>query len=292
MAGPDAVQFVKSPMSDHSRHGGAEGLEILEAHPAGGARAGPPFLLVHGAWHAAWCWADHVLPFLAAAGHDAYAVSLRGHGGSPPRRRLRLTGLRDYLEDVAAAVERVGAAPVLVGHSMGGLLVQRFLAAGGSGIAGVLLASVPPRGALGATLRVARRDPLAFLRANLTLRLWPVVGTPARARDLLLRDDLGEAEVRAVFERLQDESYRAYLGMLAPRVEPSRVRVPMLVVGAGADRLFTEDEVRATARAYGVEAEIVPGAAHDLMLDPGWGMVAARMVEWVRGLGGRAGGAG
>ena len=130
-------------------------------------------------------------------------------------------------------------------------------------------------------LRVARRHPAAFLEANLTWRLWPLVRTPALVREALLPDSFTDEQVAAVHARLQDESYLAFLGMLVPRIDPSRVRVPMLVIGAGADRMFTEAEVRATARAYGVEAEMVPGAAHDLMLDPAWERVAARMVDWV-----------
>lgn len=260
-------------------------LEILEVRADGGrGGAGPPFLFVHGAWHGAWCWAEHFLPYVAARGHDAYALSLRGHGRSGQVRSLRRTTLGDYLDDLAAAVERLGRAPILVGHSMGGLVVQRYLAGGGRASAGALLASVPPGGVLGAALRVARRHPLAFLRVNLTWSLWPMVATPALARDALLPDAFTDAEVRAVHARLQDESFPAFVGMLVSRVDPSRVRVPMLVMGAGEDRIFTPAEVRATARAYGVEAEIVPGAAHDLMLDPSWERVAARLVEWAGAL--------
>lgn len=267
-------------------------LEILEAHPSGAARAGPPFLFVHGAWHAAWCWADHVLPFVAARGHDAYAVSLRGHGGSPSPRGLRRATYGDYVDDVAAAAGRVGTPPIVVGHSMGGLVVQRYLAEGGRAAAGVLLASAPPSGTLGGTLRMMRRDPLAYLRMNLTWSLWPAVSTPARAKAWLLPDSFGDAEVRAVHARLQDESFLAAMEMFfAPRVHPERVRVPMLVMGAGEDRFYSVAEVHATARAYGVQAEIVPGAAHDLMLDPAWERVASRLVEWAGALGGAAVGA-
>jgi alpha-beta hydrolase superfamily lysophospholipase len=59
----------------------------------------------------------------------------------------------------------------------------------------------------------------------------------------------------------------------------------MLVVGAGADAIFTEGEVRATARAYGVEANMIPDAGHDLMLDPAWSEVAERLVAWLGELG-------
>ncbi|HVP69020.1 MAG TPA: alpha/beta fold hydrolase [Anaeromyxobacteraceae bacterium] len=257
-------------------------LEIIEARPPEGRAAGAvPFLFVHGAWHGAWCWAERFLPYVAARGHDAYAVSLRGHGRSLSPRPLWRTSLRDYVEDVASAVERVGGRPILVGHSMGGLVVQRYLANGGRAAAGVLLAAVPPTGVLPTTLRIARRHPLAFFRANLSASLWPIVATPALAREALLHESTDPETAAGVHARLQDEAYFAYLGMLAPRIDPSRVRVPMLVIGAGADRMFTPAEIHATARAYGVEAQIVDGAAHDLMLDPAWERVAAQVVDWV-----------
>lgn len=258
-------------------------LELLEAHPAAGVPAAAPLLFVHGAWHGAWCW-ERLLPYAAARGHPAFAVSLRGHGRSPARRSLRLTGLDDYVEDVATAVARIGRDPVLAGHSMGGLVVQRYLAAGGRAAGAALLAPVPLSGALGATLRIAARHPLAFLEGNLTWSLWPVLRTPARVRELLLGPGVSDEEVAAVHRRLQDESFRAYLAMLAPRVDPARIRVPVAVIGAGADALFRVEEVRATARAYGVEAQIVEGAGHDLMLGPRWEEAASRVVAFAAGL--------
>jgi hypothetical protein len=69
--------------------------------------------------------------------------------------------------------------------------------------------------------------------------------------------------------------------MLRPRLDPRRVEVPMLVLGAEADAIFTTDEIRATARAYGVEATFIPRAAHDLMLDPAWEEAAQCVVAWL-----------
>jgi alpha-beta hydrolase superfamily lysophospholipase len=56
----------------------------------------------------------------------------------------------------------------------------------------------------------------------------------------------------------------------------------MLVLGAANDALFTSREVEATARAYGMEAEIFPDMGHDMMLDIGWQNVAGRILQWLR----------
>jgi alpha-beta hydrolase superfamily lysophospholipase len=98
---------------------------------------------------------------------------------------------------------------------------------------------------------------------------------------MLLRPGAAPEETARLHARLQDESYLAFLGMMLPGLDPRRVKVPVLVVGAGADAIFTEAEVRATARAYGVEATMIPGAGHDLMLDPAWDQVADRLVAWL-----------
>ena len=259
------------------------GLEVLRRSPAGTARPAP-LLFVHGAWHGAWCWDKHLMPHLAAAGYECHALSLRGHAGSPGRERLRWTSLADYVADVAEVAAALRAPPVLVGHSMGGAVVQKYLEdARRPAAAMVLLASVPPTtGALLATLRAARRQPLRFLRANLTFSLHRLVDSPAAARDLLFSDTLPERAVAAYVPRLQDESYRAFLELIAIALRSPRPRrVPTLVLGGAADRIFGVAEVEATARAYGTRAEIFPGAPHDLMLEPSWRPVAERLVGWL-----------
>ena len=66
-----------------------------------------PVLFVHGLGHGAWCW-EHWQGAAAAAGYPAYAVSLRGHGGSSGPLRTAL--LRHYVDDVVATA---AALPVL-----------------------------------------------------------------------------------------------------------------------------------------------------------------------------------
>lgn len=91
----------------------------------------PKFVLVHGAWHGAWCW-TRVLPLLRQAGHDAYAITLsgvgdRGHLLSPEIR------LKTHIDDVVNLIsfEELNNV-VLVGHSYAGMVI--------TGVADALLA--------------------------------------------------------------------------------------------------------------------------------------------------------
>lgn len=77
------------------------------------------FVLVHGAWHGAWCW-DELLPLLP--GH-AEAVDLPGHGAdTTPVAGCTLDA---YVTRVVEALERVPEPAVLVGHSLGGISVAQ-----------------------------------------------------------------------------------------------------------------------------------------------------------------------
>jgi pimeloyl-ACP methyl ester carboxylesterase len=126
-------------------------VRCSEVHPT-------PLLFVHGGEHAAWCWDEHFLDFFADKGYRALALSLRGHGGSATSKRLRSCSIADYVEDVCSVADNLTATPVVIGHSMGGFIAQKYLETHDAP-AGVLMASVPPRGHLGATLRLVRRHP-------------------------------------------------------------------------------------------------------------------------------------
>jgi pimeloyl-ACP methyl ester carboxylesterase len=249
-----------------------------ECHPV-------PLLFVHGAWHGAWCWDEGFLDFLADKGFRVLALSLRGHGGSSAPRRLRFISFADYLQDVAAVAADLPTPPVLVGHSMGGYVVQKYLETNHAP-AGVLVASVPQKGAVPLILRWIKLDPWPVVKALLTGRTLPYVGSStARVREKFYSPQTLETDVRRYAALVQEESQRAILGLL-PVTRPNRVRTPMLVLGATDDGCFTVKEAHATARAYGTEAEIFSDMGHNMMLEPGWQAVAERIVGWLtdRGL--------
>jgi alpha-beta hydrolase superfamily lysophospholipase len=92
--------------------------------------------------------------------------------------------------------------------------------------------------------------------------------------------------VRQYWPRLQDESFLAFLDMLGLNLARPSPRLPMLVLGATADRIFSADDVRRTARAWNADWQLFDGLGHDLMLETRWQEVADRIANWLteRGL--------
>ncbi len=245
-----------------------------ESHPV-------PLLFVHGAWHAAWCWDEHFLPFFADKGYRAVAVSLRGHGSSPPSKPLR-TSIADYVDDVNSVAEGLPTRPVVIGHSVGGLVVQKYLESHNAP-AGVLIASTPPHGNSGFWLRALRRHPWLTAGATVTGKWVRYLNTADLARETLFSAQTAESDVAHYAARLQEgPPRRVQLDiMLLNLPRPSRVATPLLVLGAECDGTYTPNEVRATATAYRTEAEIFPGMGHVMMLEPRWAAVAQRVLTWL-----------
>jgi pimeloyl-ACP methyl ester carboxylesterase len=245
-----------------------------ESHPV-------PLLFVHGAWHAAWCWDEHFLDFFAERGFRAVAISLRGYGASDVSKPLNSVTVADYVDDVRSTVKTLGSEPVLIGHSLGGLVVQKYLDEGGHALAGVLLASYPAQRLRRAAvaLRTASAHPWITIRANAGGTTADLMNTPRRAREALFCADTPESTVESCAARMQQVS-RGANGVLV-RVRPSQVTTPMLVLGATCDSTIRVKEVDATARAYGTDAEYFPNMGHDMMLEPRWQAVAERIDGWL-----------
>jgi len=256
-------------------------LEMISKEPTAENARPTPLLFVHGYFIGSWGWTEHFLDYFASRGYSAHALSLRGHGQSEGREGLRWIRLADYVDDVAQVVAQLPASPVLIGHSYGGAIIQKYLETR-TAPAAVLLASLPPQGFLRTALRLTWRHPLAALRVNLTLSLYPVVSTPALARDLLFSASMSDDKVRDYQARMTDESFRGYLDILFLNLpKPKRVTTPMLVMGAANDKCFLPSQVEATARAYHTPAVIFPNMAHGMMLEQGWESVARRIIAWL-----------
>ena len=243
-----------------------------------------PLLFVHGGWHAAWCWDDHFLDFFADAGYRAVAMSLRGHGTSPTPRPLHTVCIDDYLDDVRSVADDLSDSashPVLIGHSLGGYTIQRYLE-DRTAPAAVLVGSLPPSGVLGAALRVWRRRPQMTVKSFNDPTLVRFLSTAKLAREYLFCKDTPEAIVQSCWDRAGPESIRAAMtDPMFRRVKTRQVTTPMLVLGATHDGFVSTRAVRATARAYRTEPEFFP-MGHNMMLEPGWTAVAERIHAWLQ----------
>ena len=256
-------------------------LEVISKEPTSKNPRPAPVLFVHGLFAGSWCWTEHFTDYFGAHGYSTHALSLRGHGKSEGREGLRWIRLADYVDDVAQVVAQLPAPPVLIGHSYGGAIIQKYLETH-TAPAAVLLASVPPQGILLTVLRTARRHPLLFLRANLTLSLYPLVSTPALAREAFFSVSLSEEKVRGYQARMTDESFMGFLDMLFLNLpKPERITTPMLVMGAASDAYLRPGQVEATACAYHTQAIIFPNMGHGMMLEEGWEAVAGRIIAWL-----------
>lgn len=257
-------------------------LEVIRKGKRGDPAASP-LLFVHGAWHGAWCWEEFFLDHFAGLGYECVALSLRGHGGSPGVEKMNRYRIADYVADVASVAESLDTPPVVVGHSMGGLVTQHYLAQHPAR-AGVLLGSVPPFGVWRVVLKLLRQHPLRFLAVNLRLNLQLLVNSPAKARELFYSAGVSDADVARYAQPLTSESFLAFLDMVIMNL-PRRgsVSTPLRVLGGELDTIFPPADVRATAAFYGTTARIYAETAHNLMLEPRWQDVADDIHAWIQG---------
>ena len=260
-------------------------LETWSRKPAARTRR-PPLLFVHGGYTDGWCWTPHFLPWFAARGWPAHALSLRGHGGSGGAETLFAAGLDDYAADVERVAGSLPEPPILIGHSMGAAVVERMLAMHPLRAA-ALLAPVPPTGLLpvAARLAVERPDYLAHM-ARLDPTRLPTDVLEA-LRPFYFSDRVAPAILEEAVRHLAAESPRAILDMSMRLhwLKPERRGADLMVLGAEGDRICTPADVRATARHHDVEAVVLPGLAHMLMLERGWENAARALAGWLEGLG-------
>ncbi|MCM3626146.1 alpha/beta fold hydrolase [Paenibacillus glycanilyticus] len=80
------------------------------------------YILIHGAWHGAWCW-EKIVPVLESNGHRVIAIDLPGHG-EDQTPVLDVT-LDLYTDRVVAVIDELDEEVILVGHSMGGIVVSQ-----------------------------------------------------------------------------------------------------------------------------------------------------------------------
>lgn len=259
-------------------------LETIVSRPAHPRPHAPRVLLVHGICVGAWVWEANFMPYLADAGFEVHALSLRGHGASAGREGLDDWRLADYTEDVRRTVAALGDGPlIVVGHSLGGAVVQDWLRGGGHAAGIALLASVPPWGLAYSAWQMWLSSPDLFRQmARLSLSEAAMLD-PAVMRAHLFSNDLPDADYARFARRVQGESRRVGVELQGwrPFAPMPWQAPPTFVLGGLDDRFIRPDAVRGTATYYGVAPVLVPRLAHALMLEPRWEDAAGPLRDWL-----------
>jgi pimeloyl-ACP methyl ester carboxylesterase len=245
-------------------------------------------VMIHGMWCSGWHW-NNYKDFFKVRGYECVIPTLRYHNIDPkdrPHPKLGTTSLLDYAEDLENLIRRLDQKPILMGHSMGGLLAQ-ILGSRGLAKALVLLTPASPSG-------INALKPSVFKSFWSILTKWgfwkdahPLSYETAVYSMLNL---LPAEDQKAVYERCAYESGRAaseigfwiFDSKAASKVDESKVTCPVLVISGAEDKITPPSVVRKVAKKYkGSTYKEFKNHAHWVIGEPGWEKSAEFISEWL-----------
>lgn len=249
-------------------------------------------LFVHGSLHAAWCF-RFFQPFFAERGHQTFAISLRGAGLSQSEEEGTSITIEQHIADLNALVDTLNLPqpPIIIGHSMGGFILQKWVEQGTFNPSKmVLIASNPPSGFSKTPFRL-----LFKLGIPKSVRLTLGFARKLCATDINVCREMffSEKDSPGFQEEIEGDhalsEYMQLLQLTKKTLDRKCLRVPItntgtlygkvLVVGAELDCLVDDEGLEETAHFWGTEPYAFPNAPHDLMLYSRWKDVAEYINE-------------
>jgi pimeloyl-ACP methyl ester carboxylesterase len=247
-------------------------------------------VFIHGMWGTPDVWRNWRAR-LEARGWQTMAPALRHHDVPPhaPPHALGITSLLDYTADLESELRALPEKPVVIGHSMGGLIAL-LLCARGLARAGVLLTPAAPA----SVIAIRPSNFVAFARIQMKWGWWrkPHRATlgEALSHTFNTTDSREGSERHAAFVH---DSGRALFEMAWPwlddrkatTIDPRLVTVPLLFVAAEKDRLTPPGVVRRAAARFAHVSDYLeyPNQGHWVVGQPGWQRVADDAATWLDG---------
>jgi pimeloyl-ACP methyl ester carboxylesterase len=247
-------------------------------------------IMVHGMWGGSWGW-DNYVEYFHNKGYSCIPVTLRHHqvdAGQSPPDKLGVTGILDYVDDIEQQIKKLNRPPVLMGHSMGGLIGQ-IIASRGLVSKLVLLAPAPPRGINVLSYPVIK----SFLPLLASYQFWkkPYRISYARA-EYAVFNQLPQQQRREIYDRFVYESGRTVIetGLWwldfskATLVDEKQMECPVLVVAGSEDRMVPSSVAKKVAEKYNKVSTFkeFEGHGHWLVGEPGWERIAGEIETWIK----------
>lgn len=255
-----------------------------------------PVVFVHGLWLHADTWNPWIERF-RAAGYAPVAPGWPGDGATVEETRANAErvagrGIDDVVRHYADAIAGLGRRPIAVGHSFGGLIVQRLLVEGHAAAA-VAIDPAPIKGVVylpWSSLRVAAavlRNPANRKRAVALARKQFRYG---------FGNALTEAESDELYDRwtipspgrpLFENAVANFSRRSPAKVDTKAIRGPLLITAGGRDHTVPAAISRATYKRYRRSPSITdliefPDRGHTLALDHGWAEIAEAALNWLK----------
>ncbi len=249
-------------------------------------------LMIHGMGTSSWCF-ENYKHFFKKRGFVCIVPSLRYHDVDPklpPPKELGTTSILDYVDDLEKEIKKLCKPPIIIGHSMGGLLAQ-ILASKDLAKAAILLAPAPPKGISVLSIPVIKSS-LSKLRWGFWRK--PLRSTFKEAKESTLRM-LCEDEQRRIYEKFVHESGRATFEIAFPfldrkratYVDENRVECPILCICGSEDNITPPSLVKKISEKYRKNPKCkvfykeFEGHGHWLLGEPGWEKIAEFIYRWI-----------
>lgn len=241
--------------------------------------------------HGMWCHphvAEPLSQLLESEGHTVFAADLRNGGGKAESGEPR--SISDYVDNVFRQITEQGFSepPILIGHSMGGLIAQ-MLATKMETAGVVLLNSAAPSGINHIFWSSFRSS------TNITLMpaFWRKMNFPPFKRACYaLFNELDDAKAQEIYQSLHPESGRCFFEIVfwwldregKTRIEEP-IEAPMLIVSGGRDRIVHPRVARALSRRYpDADWRYFENTGHWIFHEKESAAIFGEVVGWLRGL--------
>lgn len=228
-------------------------------------------LFVHGWWGGSWVW-DHFVSHFSQLGYDCNTIDLYEDRDS----------VADSFDTHLGRLSQVTSElnnPILIGHSAGGLLIQKLLEQIDVPAA-VLVSSAPPKGILAVRSWALIRALLKY--SHTVLMRKPLLPSRKDMYSLNL-NGLTADQQKAVYDRMVPISAKEAIDVVVTgvAVDASRVTTPMLVVNGSQDRLTRASVAKQIAKKYGATYREYPSHAHYMMRESGSKKLAIEIDQWL-----------